>query len=72
MIAALLIAYTNWLFAGVTLYWMASILYRTTRDTLNADAQDDTPLGVGAPTPKLVLIPAQPARKPRIPLTTAA
>lgn len=69
MIVDLLTAYASWLTVGATLFWMGSILYRTTRDTLNTCVTEDTSKGVGTPTPRITHIPARPTR---IPMTAAA
>lgn len=71
LIIDLLIAYASWLFASVMFFWLGSVLYRTTRNTLNASFEHRTERD-GAPTPPVIHIPARPTRKPRVPLTSAA
>jgi hypothetical protein len=67
LIIDLLIAYASWLFAAAMFFWLGSVLYRTTRNTLNAYAAEEA-----EPMAPVVHIPARPTRQPRVPLTTAA
>jgi hypothetical protein len=63
-------AYAAWFFASAMLIWLGSVLYRTTRNTLNAYAGHTAE--VQEPLPLPVLIPPRPTRQPRAHLTTAA
>lgn len=63
MIADLLLTYTTWLFAAAMYFWFASVLYRTTRNTVRAYLVEES-----APEPAVV-IPPRPVRRPRVPLT---
>lgn len=64
LITDLLHAYAYWLFASAMFIWLASVLYRTTRNTLSAYVPE-------APA-AVVRLPDYPARAPRVHLTTAA
>jgi hypothetical protein len=67
-ITYLLHAYAVWLFASAMFIWLGSVLYRTTRDTLNASYAE----GVGTPTPQAIPLPVRPVREPTVHLTAAA
>ena len=66
----LLHVYAVWLFASAMFIWLGSVLYRTTRDTLNdsyAEADE-----IGTPAPQAIPLPARPVREPTIHLAEAA
>ncbi len=67
----LLATYAAWLFAAAMFFWLGSVLYRTTRNTLNAYTTE-TATDAEPPAAVIVHIPSRPARKPRVPLTNAA
>jgi hypothetical protein len=69
-IAYLLHAYASWLFASVMFIWLGSVLYRTTRNTLNASYAETE--GAGNPVPQVIQLPARPVREPSVHLATAA
>jgi hypothetical protein len=66
-ITYLLYVYTAWLFASAMFIWLGSVLYRTTRDTLNASYVEADEIGTPAPQ----AIP-RPVREPTIHLAEAA
>lgn len=68
-ITYLLHTYASWLFASVMFIWLGSVLYRTTRNTLNVSYAETE--GVGGPTPQLIRLPARPVREPSVHLTAA-
>jgi len=60
--------YLAWIFAALMFFWLGSVLYRTTRNTIHAGAEDSTALVTAAKKS----VPNLPDRSPRIHLTTAA
>ena len=66
----LLHSYVSWLFASGMFIWLASALYRTTRNTLNA-AYASSQEGVGAPTPQVARVPSRPVHEPTVHLAAA-
>jgi hypothetical protein len=71
MLISLLNAYALWLFAAAMFIWLGSVLYRTTRNTLNAHFEDATEKAA-PPSPRTVRVPARPTHMPSIQLTNAA
>ncbi|QOD06159.1 hypothetical protein IDT60_20720 (plasmid) [Pseudarthrobacter sp. BIM B-2242] len=68
LIADLLYMYGLWLFATALFVWLATILYRLSRNTFGP-----VPEAPARPTAAAVVnLPPQPTRKPRVPLTRAA
>jgi hypothetical protein len=69
-ITYLLHVYAVWLFASAMFIWLGSVLYRTTRDTLNASYAEAEE--IGTPAPQAIPLPARPVREPTVHLTAAA
>ncbi|WP_230854501.1 hypothetical protein [Arthrobacter terrae] len=71
MITALLLNYASWLLASAIFFWLCSVLYRTTWNTVNA-AYECRLEEREIPVPQVAHIPARPRHKPRVPYSNAA
>lgn len=72
LIADLLRMYGLWLFATAMFLWLASILFRLSRNTFGPVPEEAPAEPAVAPMASVVALPPRPARKPRVPLTHAA